>query len=82
MIPENLSTYDLSRAKLLAKEISNLVQHDEIRDIAAALALMTVFIATRAHQDFEGAKNFVGLMHRYQGQLLDQAFGPSRDPQH
>jgi hypothetical protein len=74
MPPSDLTTYDLTRAKVLVKRISKAVEGDQTIDIALALALFTAFIAQQASTDHESAKSFLRSMQGYQDELLEAAF--------
>ena len=70
MLPNDLTSYDLRRAKELAAQFDEVVEGDETIDIMLALALYSVFIAHKASTDGESAKSTLRWMQKCQDELL------------
>jgi hypothetical protein len=71
MRPNDLTSYDLRRAKELAAQFDEVVEGDETIDIMLALALYSVFIAHST--DSESAKSALRWMQKCQDELLQIA---------
>ena len=72
MLPNDLTSYDLKRAKQLAEQIDATVDGDETIDIMLALALYSVYVAHKVSTDGERAKGTLRWMQKCQDKLLQR----------